>query len=863
MKHFSSWRSVLLASLATLPWTAQPVLADAEALRGEIVAATEHADTAGDFVYALSPGFEECVLTLTETETEASAPDSVLRTTTITIDLGKVAPGGIAAAGDNTTFVTITMGDGAEIGYTDSYAYGRIDKLDEPVKTLDIAADAATTPGLVEALAALAEECRGGGGGSTVAGGGTTTEGGTTGGGWGLGGTAGGGTTTGGETDPEGRRAPGSSAWGAGGGGTAEPTPAPGGLVEAPTPTPEPSGGGTEADAWDAALAADTIEGYETYIANHPDGEHILDALQRIAAISAGMGGPGADPTPGPDYSGSGTGTGTGVTIGTNDELALWQEARATDSISAYETYLRSFPEGEFAILARARIGELGGSTSGGGGSYSGGGGAGGASELELWRAARLSDAIADYQAYLDAFPNGEFAQVARDRIEALGGTVGGGGSYSGGGGSTGGGGGYASEPDMWRTAILSDALADYQAYLAAYPDGEHAEQARKRIEALGGTVGGGGSYSGGGGSTGGGGGYASEPDMWRTAILSDALADYQAYLAAYPDGEHAEQARKRIEALGGTVGGGGSYSGGGGSTGGGGGYASEPDMWRTAILSDALADYQAYIAAYPDGEHAEQARKRIEALGGTVGGGGSYSGGGGSTGGGGYATESDMWRAAILSDDPVDYQAYLSAYPDGEHAEQARSRLRALGIEPQALRGGSGGTRGLTIGGQGTGSTGGTAERIAPGTGPDLEAAKRAEDALGLNKRQRRQFQQRLKLMGYNPGPVDGIIGTKTRNALKEWQEARGYAVTGFLDAVQKDALWSESQASYDAWSAARRTAEPAPTVRRYEEPAPTVRRAPAGNCPRRGDGTVVPGVSAECDAIGAMEGIGGILGN
>ena len=36
---------------------------------------------------------------------------------------------------------------------------------------------------------------------------------------------------------------------------------------------------------------------------------------------------------------------------------------------------------------------------------------------------------------------------------------------------------------------------------------------------------------------------------------------------------------------------------------------------------------------------------------------------------------------------------------------------------------------------------------------------------------------------MGFNPGPVDGIVGPLTENAAQQYQRARGLAVTGAVD--------------------------------------------------------------------------------
>ena len=49
---------------------------------------------------------------------------------------------------------------------------------------------------------------------------------------------------------------------------------------------------------------------------------------------------------------------------------------------------------------------------------------------------------------------------------------------------------------------------------------------------------------------------------------------------------------------------------------------------------------------------------------------------------------------------------------------------------------------------------------------------------------------QKTLQEMGYNPGPIDGIWGRKTKNALIKFQRDHSLSVTGKLDSVTKEKL-------------------------------------------------------------------------
>jgi peptidoglycan hydrolase-like protein with peptidoglycan-binding domain len=59
-----------------------------------------------------------------------------------------------------------------------------------------------------------------------------------------------------------------------------------------------------------------------------------------------------------------------------------------------------------------------------------------------------------------------------------------------------------------------------------------------------------------------------------------------------------------------------------------------------------------------------------------------------------------------------------------------------------------------------------------------------------GLSRDSIRQVQQNLQAKGYDPGPVDGVVGKKTRSAIAAFQKARGMPATGAPDAATISAL-------------------------------------------------------------------------
>jgi len=49
------------------------------------------------------------------------------------------------------------------------------------------------------------------------------------------------------------------------------------------------------------------------------------------------------------------------------------------------------------------------------------------------------------------------------------------------------------------------------------------------------------------------------------------------------------------------------------------------------------------------------------------------------------------------------------------------------------------------------------------------------------LNKGQVKTLQASLNQLGYDAGPVDGLIGSRTRSALQQFQKARGFLADGY----------------------------------------------------------------------------------
>lgn len=72
------------------------------------------------------------------------------------------------------------------------------------------------------------------------------------------------------------------------------------------------------------------------------------------------------------------------------------------------------------------------------------------------------------------------------------------------------------------------------------------------------------------------------------------------------------------------------------------------------------------------------------------------------------------------------------------------------------------------------------------------------------------RAAQQALQDKGFNPGAIDGRMGSQTKAALKEFQQKNNLTVTGSLDAETRDRLLASSPPSASPGTAPSRTGTP-----------------------------------------------------
>ena len=91
-------------------------------------------------------------------------------------------------------------------------------------------------------------------------------------------------------------------------------------------------------------------------------------------------------------------------------ELAYWESIKGSTDAALFEAYLSQYPDGLFAPLAKAKIAVIQKNTLA---THS-------KNDTAFFQAIQNSDSKADFEAYLSQFPDGTFASLAKARIAAI-----------------------------------------------------------------------------------------------------------------------------------------------------------------------------------------------------------------------------------------------------------------------------------------------------------------------------------------------------------------------------------------------------------------------------------------------------------
>ncbi|MEM9196648.1 MAG: peptidoglycan-binding protein [Pseudomonadota bacterium] len=170
---------------------------------------------------------------------------------------------------------------------------------------------------------------------------------------------------------------------------------------------------------------------------------------------------------------------------------------------------------------------------------------------------------------------------------------------------------------------------------------------------------------------------------------------------------------------------------------------------WQQTGQSGREEDLIAYLRRYPDGIHADRARSILSRM-------------NDDRLKTAQQAERDAWQRARRADSVASYNRYLQLYPRGLFVRQARARI----------------------------------EELRANATTDARRNRRAaqEQALGLNRLSLVRVERRLQSLGFNTGPADGVLDQQSRRAIRTYQRSRGVQPTGFLNEGTLRLLISET---------------------------------------------------------------------
>ncbi|PZR84532.1 MAG: hypothetical protein DLM68_12545, partial [Hyphomicrobiales bacterium] len=105
--------------------------------------------------------------------------------------------------------------------------------------------------------------------------------------------------------------------------------------------------------------------------------------------------------------------------------------------------------------------------------------------------------------------------------------------------------------------------------------------------------------------------------------------------------------------------------------------------------------------------------------------------------------------------------------------------------------------------------------------------------------REKRREIQERLLVMQFDPGKISGVFNKTTRRAIAGWQKGHELPATGWLAPLQYAALLAESEAPLRRFPASPNTSiklSSCTSILRASTPVPPSRCGAGGGAPRHG---------------------------
>ncbi|MEE4188144.1 MAG: caspase family protein, partial [Roseobacter sp.] len=164
------------------------------------------------------------------------------------------------------------------------------------------------------------------------------------------------------------------------------------------------------------------------------------------------------------------------------------------------------------------------------------------------------------------------------------------------------------------------------------------------------------------------------------------------------------------------------------------------------------------------------------------------------------------MFETAVASNDVADYEAFLSTFPDSPFAPMAENAINRLTVEQKEPEQFASLETGSAQRAQPSASRLISAPLALQVTDAARRSvsSQATEQAMSLDLAQRKAVQIRLNMAGQNVGSADGSIGPKSRRGITAWQTFNGFAPTGYLNVVQHQFLVASTEQPFQQYLAA-----------------------------------------------------------
>ena len=197
-----------------------------------------------------------------------------------------------------------------------------------------------------------------------------------------------------------------------------------------------------------------------------------------------------------------------------------WKEITGMNTIPAYETFISRYPSGKHSTEARQKLAGL--------------------QEQKAWNDALKSNTIEGYDNFEKSFPSSSHVPEAIEKIKQL------------------------REDIAWNDAIKTGTIPAFEGFLNAYPGGTHAGSAAEKLREL-----------------------KSIYAEYQIAASENSILAYQRFIEKYPGTPYTSEAGRQLRML-------------------------DLEEWDKANVTNTIESFEQYLSLLPKGEFSVQAEKRI-----------------------------------------------------------------------------------------------------------------------------------------------------------------------------------------------------------------------------------------------------------